>query len=42
MPMNVKPIRTLDERINDIRMRTAEIINQDILPNEDKLWAPWR
>ena len=23
MPMNVKPIPTLDERINDIRMRTA-------------------
>ncbi len=38
MPMNVKPIPTLDERINDIRMRTAEIINNDILPNEDKLW----
>jgi acyl-CoA dehydrogenase len=39
MPMNVKPIPTLDERINDIRMRTAEIINTDILPNEDTLWA---
>jgi acyl-CoA dehydrogenase len=36
--MNVKPIPTLDERINDIRMRTAEIINDDILPNETKLW----
>jgi acyl-CoA dehydrogenase len=38
MPMNVKPIPTLDERINDIRMRTAEIVNEWILPNEDKLW----
>ncbi len=38
MPMNVKPVPTLDERINDIRMRTAEIINDDILPNERKLW----
>src|SRR3954453_23327393 len=38
MPMNVKPIPTLDERTNDIRMRTAEIINDDILPNETKLW----
>jgi acyl-CoA dehydrogenase len=36
--MNVKPIPTLDERINDIRMRTAEIINDWILPNEDTLW----
>ncbi|HEX2851212.1 MAG TPA: acyl-CoA dehydrogenase family protein [Acidimicrobiales bacterium] len=41
MPMNVKPIPTLDDRINDIRMRTAQIVNEDILPNEDKLWA-WR
>jgi acyl-CoA dehydrogenase len=39
MPMNVQPVPTLDERINDVRMRTAEIINKDILPNEDKLWA---
>src|ERR1700745_1954243 len=36
--MNVKPVPTLDERINDIRMRTAMIINEDILPNEQKLW----
>jgi acyl-CoA dehydrogenase len=39
MPMHVNPIPTLDERINDIRMRTAEIVNNDILPNEDVLWA---
>jgi acyl-CoA dehydrogenase len=39
MPMNVQPVPTLDDRINDIRMRTAEIINKDILPNEDVLWA---
>jgi acyl-CoA dehydrogenase len=42
MPMNCKPIPTLDERINDIRMRTAEIVNDDILPNERKLWATRR
>ena len=36
--MNVKPIATLDERINDIRGRTAEIVNEDILPNESVLW----
>ena len=38
MPMNVKPISILDERINDIRMRTAEIVNDHILPNEARLW----
>jgi len=36
--MNVKPVPTLDERINDIRMRTAEIVNTWILPNERTLW----
>jgi acyl-CoA dehydrogenase len=36
--MNVRPIPTLDERMNDIRMRTAEIVNDYILPNEAKLW----
>lgn len=39
MVMNVQPIPTVDERINEIRMRTAEIVNRDILPNERKLWA---
>ena len=39
MPMNVRPIPTLDERINDIRMRTAEIVNEWVLPNESKLWG---
>jgi acyl-CoA dehydrogenase len=38
MPMNVKPVPTLDARINDIRLRTAAIINEEILPNERKLW----
>jgi acyl-CoA dehydrogenase len=37
--MNVKPIPTLDERINDLRLRTAEIVNKWILPNEAKLWG---
>jgi len=39
MSMNCKPIATVDERINDIRMRTAQIVNEDILPNESTLWA---
>jgi acyl-CoA dehydrogenase len=39
MSMNVQPIPTLDARINEIRLATAEIVNQHILPNENKLWA---
>src|SRR5208283_6238124 len=42
MQMNVKPIPTLDPRINEIRALTAQIVNRDILPNERKLWAGWR
>jgi len=41
MPINVSPIPTLDEEINDIRLRTAQIINEEILPIEDRLWR-WR
>ena len=37
--MNVNPVPTLDERINDIRLRTADIVNTWILPNEAALWA---
>jgi acyl-CoA dehydrogenase len=42
MPMNVKPAPTLDEGINDIRLRTARIINEEILPNEGLLWRRGR
>jgi len=41
MKMNVKPIPTLSERINEIRNLTADIVNHEILPNENALWA-WR
>ena len=41
MKMNVKPIPTMSEQINDIRSKTAAIVNEDILPNEKILWA-WR
>ncbi len=41
MPMNVQPIPTVSDRINDIRLKTAAIVNEEILPNEGKLWA-WR
>ncbi|MAE95192.1 MAG: acyl-CoA dehydrogenase [Deltaproteobacteria bacterium] len=37
--MNVQPIATLDDRINQIRLSTAEIVNREILPNENRLWA---
>jgi acyl-CoA dehydrogenase len=38
MTINVNPVPTLDERTNDIRMRTAQIVNDEILPNEAVLW----
>jgi acyl-CoA dehydrogenase len=41
MPMNVQPIPTLSDRVNQIRILTAEIVNREILPNENRLWA-WR
>jgi acyl-CoA dehydrogenase len=37
--MNVQPIPTVSERINEIRSLTAEIVNKEILPNENLLWA---
>ncbi len=37
--MNVRPIPGLDDDINDIRLATAEIMNEDVLPIEGKLWA---
>mgnify|MGYP000971961268 CR=1 FL=1 len=37
--MNVKPVPTLDPRINEIRTLTAQIVNKEILPNERKLWV---
>ncbi len=42
MAMNVKPIPTLDGRINEIRELTARIVNRDILPHERVLAARWR
>jgi acyl-CoA dehydrogenase len=39
--MNVQPISTLSDRVNQIRHLTAEIVNREILPNENRLWA-WR
>jgi acyl-CoA dehydrogenase len=39
MPMNVRPIPAVSERINQIRELTAQIVNREILPNENRLWA---
>jgi acyl-CoA dehydrogenase len=41
MPINVTPIPTLDDHVNDIRLATAKIINEEILPHEADLWN-WR
>ncbi len=39
MAMNVQPIPTMSERINEIRALTAEIVNREVLPHENMLWA---
>ncbi len=41
MAMNVQAIPNLSDRINQIRLLTAEIVNREILPNENTLWR-WR
>ncbi len=38
MSMNVQTIPSLPDRINEIRLLTAEIVNREILPNENLLW----
>jgi acyl-CoA dehydrogenase len=38
MPINVTPIAGLSDHINDIRLRTARIVNEKILPDEAVLW----
>jgi acyl-CoA dehydrogenase len=37
MPINVTPIAGLSDYINDIRVRTARIVNEEILPHESAL-----
>jgi acyl-CoA dehydrogenase len=39
MAMNVQPIPNVSDRINQIRLSTAEIINKEILPHENELWV---
>ena len=42
MPMNVQAIPSLSDRVNQIRMMTAKLVNNEILPNENQLWATRR
>jgi len=42
MQMNVNPIPTASDRINEIRDLTATIVNHEILPNEHQLWGGLR
>ncbi len=39
MQMNVQPIPAISDRINEVRALTAQIVNKEILPNENLLWA---
>jgi len=39
MRMNVQPIPNAPERVNEIRTLTAQIVNKEILPQENLLWA---
>ena len=38
MPITITPISELSDEVNDVRRRTATIVNDDILPNEAALW----
>jgi len=39
MLMNVQPIAMVSERVNEVRALTAQIVNKEILPHENLLWA---
>ena len=40
--MNVRPIPGASDRINEVRALTAQIVNREILPNENLIWAEAR
>ncbi len=42
MAINVTAIAGLDPAVNDVRERTARLVNEVILPNEDALWRSRR
>lgn len=37
--MNIQPIAGVGDRINEIRLFTAKIVNEEILPHENELWV---
>jgi acyl-CoA dehydrogenase len=39
VPINISPIPDLPDHVNDVRLRTAAFINQEILPVEDRLFV---
>ena len=42
MPISVSPIPGLPDHVNDVRLRTAEFINREILPRESELFVSRR
>ena len=42
MPINVSALDSLSDHVNDVRLRTAELINNEILPYEGDLFASRR
>jgi hypothetical protein len=42
MPINVTAVPTLSDHVNDVRLRTAAIVNESILPREAELWPRGR
>ena len=42
MPINVTAVPTLPDHVNDVRLRTAAIVNDEILPREAELWPRGR
>jgi len=42
MPINVSALDSLSDHVNDVRLRTADVINHDILPYEAELFSSRR
>ncbi len=42
MPLNVAAVPTLSDHVNDVRLRTARLVNDEILPREAELWPRGR
>jgi len=42
MPINVTAVPTLPDHVNDVRLRTAALVNEEILPREAELWPQRR